>query len=86
MFVFVVCIFILSQLYFVNLCFVTKAELHFFLVVLCLTTTTGECLDDVWGLYGGCLDGVCLDHPIPQGFSSLLLKPYIKGVTHFQEV
>ena len=25
-------------------------------------------------------------HPIPQGFFSLLLKPYIKGVTHFQEV
>merc|ERR1711954_277251 len=25
-------------------------------------------------------------HTIPQGFSSLLLKPYIKGVTHFQEV
>ena len=25
-------------------------------------------------------------HPIPQGFSSLLLKPYIKGVTHSQEV
>ena len=25
-------------------------------------------------------------HPIPKGFSSLLLKPYIKGVTHFQEV
>ena len=27
-----------------------------------------------------------LAQPIPQGFSSLLLKPYIKGVTHFQEV
>ena len=25
-------------------------------------------------------------HPMPQGFSSLLLKPYIKGVTHSQEV
>ena len=25
-------------------------------------------------------------HPIPQGFSSLLLKPYIKEATHFQEV
>ena len=29
---------------------------------------------------------VRLNDPIPQGFSSLLLKPYIKGVTHFQEV
>ena len=25
-------------------------------------------------------------HPIPQGFSSFLLKPYIKAVTHFWEV
>ena len=23
------------------------------------------------------------DHPIPQGFSSVLLKPYIKAVTQF---
>ena len=28
----------------------------------------------------------CPDHPIPQGFSSFLLKPYIKAVTHFGEV
>ena len=27
-----------------------------------------------------------LDHPIPQGFSSSLLKPYIKAVTYFCEV
>ena len=27
-----------------------------------------------------------LNHPIPQGFSSLLIKPYVKGVTHSQEV
>ena len=25
-------------------------------------------------------------HPIPQGFSSFLLKPYIKAVTHFGDV
>ena len=28
----------------------------------------------------------CLEHPIPQGFSSFLSKPYIKAVTHFCEV
>ena len=27
-----------------------------------------------------------LDQPIPQGFSSFLLKPYIKADTHFCEV
>ena len=25
-------------------------------------------------------------HPIPQGFSSLVLKPYVKGVTHSEEL
>ena len=27
-----------------------------------------------------------LDHPIPQGFSSLVLKPYVKGVTHSEKL
>ena len=25
-------------------------------------------------------------HPIPQGFSSFVLKPYVKGVTHSEEL
>ena len=27
-----------------------------------------------------------LVHPIPQGFSSFVLKPYVKGVTHSEEL
>ena len=26
------------------------------------------------------------EHPIPQGFSSFVLKPYVKGVTHSEEL
>ena len=26
------------------------------------------------------------DHPIPQGFSTIILKPYLKAVTHSQKL
>ena len=32
------------------------------------------------------LNTVSIMHPIPQGFSSLILKPCIKAVTHLYEV
>ena len=38
------------------------------------------------GRLAGNIYGASWTHPIPQGFSSLLLNPYIKGVTHFQKV
>ena len=28
----------------------------------------------------------CLKHPIPQGFSIIILKPYVKAVTHSEKL
>ena len=62
-----------------------KANLFFFHYVPHLPTQPLTLNQDYWG--GDTKKGEAgLIHPIPQGFSSLLLKPYIKELTHSQEV